>query len=220
MSAEQVTAGGVFRVGEVLGRAWRILIGNVLFFLGVPVVVYAAIVASFTASAKLVGMAGGNQRLAWASVGLAAVFALGVYTIGQALAVIGGFQRLRGEPLRVGAALRRSLVRALPLVVLAILWGLGLGLCLAAAFLILAFGLWQAGSGMLLLYYVSLPIVLVPAAFLFVIWAVVVPACVIEGLGPIASMFRSFDLTRGFRWKIFGITLLADSWCLRAGPSN
>jgi len=122
--------------------------------------------------------------------------------------VIGGFRRLRGEPLRVGAALRRSFARALPLVVLAVLWSLGLGICLAVAFLILPFGFWQAGGGMLL-GYVSMPIALVPAVLMFVVWAVVVPACVIEGLGPIASMFRSFDLTKGARWKIFGIMFLA-----------
>jgi hypothetical protein len=40
-------------------------------------------------------------------------------------------------------------------------------------------------------------------------WAVVIPACVVEGLGPIASMGRSADLTKGCRWKVFGVMLLA-----------
>jgi hypothetical protein len=208
MSVDQVTAAGVFRVGEVLGGAWRIFTGHILFFLGVPALIYGAIVGTFAASVRLVGMAGDNQRLAWASAVLAALVGLGLYAIGQAAVVIGGLQRLGGEPLRVGAALRTSLARALPLVLLFILSTLGLGICLVVAFLILPFGLWQTGGGMLL-GYVSVPIALVPAVFLFVVWAVVVPACVIDGLGPIASMFRSFDLTKGHRWKIFGIMLLA-----------
>src|SRR5262249_34573816 len=109
MSADQVTAGGVFRIGEVLDRASRICIGNILFFLGVPALIYAAIAGVFTASARLVAMAGGNQRLAWASFGLAAIIILALYVIGQAVVLIGAFQRLHGDPLRVGAALRTSL---------------------------------------------------------------------------------------------------------------
>jgi len=208
MSADRFTASGVFRVGDVLGRAWRIFTGNILFFLGAPVLVYAAIVAIFAASASLVGMAGADQRVAWASFGMGGIVGLALYTIGQAVILIGAFQQLCGEPLRVGPALRRSLARALPLVVLAVLWSLVVGICLIVAFVVVPLSVFQAGIGMLLAYAL-VPIALVPSALAFVVWVVAVPACVIEGLGPIASMFRSFDLSKGYRWKIFGITLLA-----------
>jgi len=39
--------------------------------------------------------------------------------------------------------------------------------------------------------------------------SVSVPACVVELLGPMASMARSVRLTRGCRWKLFGILLFA-----------
>lgn len=204
MSVDQVTAGGVFRIGEVLSRAWRIFIGNILFFLGVPVLVCAAMVGAFAASIRLVGMAGDNQKLA--CVGLAAVVILGLYVVGQAMVLIGGFQRLSGEPLRVDAALRGSLVRALPLVALSVLWSLAIAIFLVLAYILPA-GLWANGGGTLL-YYAAAPMPLVPVAILFVLWAVVVPACVVEGLGPVASMIRSTDLTKGHRWKVFGIELL------------
>jgi hypothetical protein len=83
---------------------------------------------------------------------------------------------------------------------------LAIGMCLMLASVV-PFGLWTAGRGTLW-FYLMMPIPLVPATFLLVIWAVVVPACVVEGLGPIASMFRSFDLTKGYRWMIFGISML------------
>src|SRR5262249_1244975 len=47
-----------------------------------------------------------------------------------------------------------------------------------------------------------------PSAILLVMWAVVVPACIVEDLGPVTSLGRSAELTKGFRWKIFGIMLL------------
>jgi hypothetical protein len=33
----------------------------------------------------------------------------------------------------------------------------------------------------------------------------VVPACVVEGLGPVQSMRRSAELTQGHRWRIFAL---------------
>jgi hypothetical protein len=208
MSADQLTASGVFRVGDVLSGAWRIFTGNLPFFLGIPVLIYAAIAGVFAALVSLFGMTGGNQQLVWIGLGLVAIVDLTLYTIGQAVVVIGAFQRLRGEPLRAGAALRQAFVRALPLVVLAVLWSLALGICMILAFVAVPLGVFRAGTGMLLAYAL-MPIALVPAAMAFVVWVAVVPACVIEGLGPIASMLRSFDLTKGCRWKIFAISLLA-----------
>src|SRR5262249_34651325 len=158
-----------------------------------------------------------TRRLAWISLGLAVIVALALYTIGQAVVLVGAFQRLRGEPLRAGTARRTALARALPLMVLAALWSLPIGVCLVVAFSVVPLVVFQAGTGMLLAYAL-MPIPLVPAAVAFVVWVVAVPACAIEGLGPIASMFRSFDLTKGHRWKVFGIALLAGALFL-AGSS-
>ena len=37
---------------------------------------------------------------------------------------------------------------------------------------------------------------------------VAVPACVVEELGPVTSLKRSVALSKGFRWKVFGLFLL------------
>jgi hypothetical protein len=113
--------------------------------------------------------------------GYVIVFLLGLVlnTIGQAVILFGAFQRLRGQPLQVGDAVQKVLARFLPLLGLAILYSLGVGFGLA--------------------------LLAVPGLILIVMWIVVVPACVVEGLGPIESMRRSARLTEGHRWTIFGM---------------
>jgi uncharacterized membrane protein len=47
-----------------------------------------------------------------------------------------------------------------------------------------------------------------PGTILAVMWFVSTPACVVERLGPLSSMGRSRELTKGHRWKIFGMLVL------------
>lgn len=46
---------------------------------------------------------------------------------------------------------------------------------------------------------------IVPGVILAVLWSVALPVCVVERLGVFASLSRSRNLTRGFRWPIFGL---------------
>ncbi|MGA7429376.1 MAG: hypothetical protein WBQ24_17685 [Xanthobacteraceae bacterium] len=48
-------------------------------------------------------------------------------------------------------------------------------------------------------------LIIVPAAIVVSMFFVVVPACVVEGLGPVQSMRRSAELTKGSRWRIFAL---------------
>jgi uncharacterized membrane protein len=102
--------------------------------------------------------------------------------IGQAVILYGAFQAMRGRPVVIGDALRRGFSRFLSLLAISILVGLGVGI------------------GFVLL--------IVPGIILALRWAVAVPACVVENLGPIDSMRRSAQLTKGHRWKIFGMGVL------------
>src|SRR5215467_14168532 len=49
---------------------------------------------------------------------------------------------------------------------------------------------------------------IVPGLILATMWFVAAPACIVERLGPWASMRRSRELTKGHRWKIFGLMIL------------
>jgi hypothetical protein len=51
-------------------------------------------------------------------------------------------------------------------------------------------------------------LLIVPGLILLTMWFVATPACVVERLGPIRSMRRSSQLTKGHRWKVFGLILL------------
>lgn len=59
---------------------------------------------------------------------------------------------------------------------------------------------------------------IVPGVILYCMWAVAVPALVEERRGVFGSFGRSRELTRGARWKVFGILLvvLVVYWLLSA----
>jgi hypothetical protein len=48
-------------------------------------------------------------------------------------------------------------------------------------------------------------LLLVPGIILLVRWGAALPACVVEERGPIESLSRSWHLTKGYGWSIFGI---------------
>jgi hypothetical protein len=105
-----------------------------------------------------------------------------LYLMSQAVILYIAFQYLRGQPVALGDALNKGFARILPILGLVILFGLGV--------------------------WVGFLLLIIPGIMLMVRWSVAVPACVLEGTGPVASLGRSAALTKGHRWKIFGIFLL------------
>jgi hypothetical protein len=55
---------------------------------------------------------------------------------------------------------------------------------------------------------IGLYLLIVPGLVLYTVWFVGLPACIVEQLGFSASLRRSLDLTKGHRWKAFGLMLL------------
>jgi hypothetical protein len=92
-------------------------------------------------------------------------------------------QNLSGGPMRIGAAIRQSFASIVPLVA-----------CYICTVLAMA-------GGMILL--------VIPGLIVMTMLSVSVQACVIERLGPIASLSRSAALTKGNRWRVFGLILIA-----------
>jgi hypothetical protein len=86
---------------------------------------------------------------------------------------------MRGRPVEMSKALRVALRRFFP-----------------------ALGATIAVVGLAILGFALL---IVPAAIVVSMFFIVVPACVVEGLGPVQSMRRSAELTRGSRWRIFAL---------------
>ena len=224
MAVETVNAGGIFHIGGVLRRAWRLLAGDILFFLAVSVLIYAAtMVASHYAAGVLVdaiqslpgAVRAGPEWVAGVGIFVGIILPLNLNMVGQAVPLLRASQRPRGQPRGAAEAPQKMLARAVPLLELILLWGLGLSLCLVSCVILLSLALWgfagaelMRASPYLYLSLVPLLTLLVPTAILLVLSAVVVPACVVERLGPLASMVRSIALTKRHRWKILGIMLL------------
>jgi uncharacterized membrane protein len=51
-------------------------------------------------------------------------------------------------------------------------------------------------------------LLIVPGVILATIWFAALPVCIVEQRGLSASLRRSRELTRGHRWKLFGLMLL------------
>ena len=110
----------------------------------------------------------------------------------QAMLVRVTVAQARGESASIAAAFGAALPKLLPLLALSI---------------IMLFGL---GFAMLLL--------LVPGVILYLMWCVAGPALVAEDVGVFEALSRSRALTRGNRWKIFGLmmVLLVLLWVFSA----
>jgi hypothetical protein len=113
-------------------------------------------------------------------VGLSLILILN--TLAQAVILYGAFQAMRGRAVNLGECLKVGLSRFLPII--------GLIIC---AYLAIWIGF---------MFFV------VPGIILAIMWYVATPVCVVEQKGPVASLLRSSELTKGHRWKIFGMVVL------------
>jgi glycerophosphoryl diester phosphodiesterase family protein len=109
-------------------------------------------------------------------------FFLILNTLAQAIILYGAFQAMRGRPVNLGECLSVGLSRFFPIV--------GLVICAYLAI------------------WVGLILLIVPGIILGIMWYVATPVCVVEQKGPLASLGRSSELTKGHRWKIFGMVVL------------
>jgi hypothetical protein len=106
-----------------------------------------------------------------------------VFSVSQSAMIYGAFQDVRGRPFDISASVRRGLSRFLPVI--------GAAICAGVL----------TGIGFILL--------IVPGVIIFLMFFVVIPVCVVEGLGPAQSLGRSRQLTKGYRWRIFAICLIS-----------
>jgi hypothetical protein len=100
----------------------------------------------------------------------------------QAIVLYGTFQDMRGKSFGFAESFRKGLARFFPII----------------------------GAAICFVFMVVLgTILLVVPAFIFMsMYYVSIPACVVERTGPIASLKRSAELTKGHRWKVLGVALV------------
>ena len=113
----------------------------------------------------------------------------------------GTFEALRGRKPRLGSCLRQGFNQFFPVLGVAILTLLALAGTMLPGTLIGVFG----GRG-LLIFLVLLS--LIPMCMVLTVLWVAIPACVVERPGVTESLGRSAALTKGNRWRVFGIIVI------------
>jgi hypothetical protein len=169
-----------FRIGPVITRTARILSQHFLIFFLIGVVANLPSVLLGQGGELAASPTATTQGTILLIVGGLLSFVLSM--ISQAVMVHAAFQAMRMRPVSLGESLKVGLARVVPVFLVAILMGLLGGL----AFLAL----------------------IVPGFIVMTMWFVSTPACVVERTGPWTSMKRSAALTKGHRWKVFGLLLL------------
>ena len=119
-----------------------------------------------------------------------AVFAMVIAALVQGALTRAVVSANEGRRASFGECLATGLHVFLPLIGLSILFSIGVGI------------------GFVLLF--------VPGIILLLMWAVAVPALVVERTGVFGAFGRSAELTKGSRWKILGLflVLLGGYWLL------
>jgi hypothetical protein len=128
--------------------------------------------------------------------------------LSQAIVLYGAFQDMRGRPVSLADCLKVGLRRFFPLIGLAICVGIAMFAYLAFLALAMAAMIQALQSSLVMLTFLLVIVMMVPLLILFLMWFVATPVCVVERLGPFRSLGRSRALTKGHRWKIFGLILV------------
>ncbi len=178
-AAVNYTSGTSLRVGDVIGRAFSVW-SKIIWPCGViyGVALVPGLVNTLALQQHKITP---NYLLGWRYWGIllvAGVFGL----VARAIVIQASAQVIDGPGLRLSAAIDAGMGRVLPL----------LGAWLLAALALMC-------ATMLLI---------VPGLMLWAAWYLLTPVCVLERLGPVASLSRSAALTKGNRWRILGLILI------------
>jgi MFS family permease len=168
-----------FRIGQVFSRAWSVFSGNFLKFMVVTgIASLPPLLIPQPSPATPENPFGGVGLTFFLVMFLTIVLGM----LSQAIVLYGAFQDMRGRPVSLADCLKVGLHRFFPIVGLALSEGVAVML-----------------ASMLLI---------VPGMILYMMWFVATPVCVVEQLGPFRSLGRSRELTKGHRWKLFGLMLV------------
>ena len=176
-------------IGQVIGGTFQVIGRNIVSFTilglilsGLPTGLIAIAQAQWVVSS---GIGTGNVTFDTAyftNLGLGALAAIITSAILQGALIFATVQDMNGQKPRVGEALATGLRNFLPLLIVSILFGLA----------------WVFGIILLI----------VPGVMIACAWCCAVPALVADRTGIFESFSRSAELTRGNRWRIFGLFVL------------
>jgi uncharacterized membrane protein len=195
--ADQATEGGDVSLGRIFSRAFGVMGHNPLVIFGIAFLFGALpqAIASALLATTMPSVADTGYMRAAVVIGLiGGVIGIALSALVQGAIAKATLAEDEGRKANFGECVTIGLRYALPLILIGILTGLGVML------------------GMLLL--------LVPGIILMLMWAVAAPVIVAEKAGVIEAMSRSRALTKGARWKIFGLFLVLVAIALLISLAN
>ena len=169
-----------FRIGDVVNRTFGAISRNFLVFFLLSAVLVGIPTVALGLIQYSVGV--GGESVFWLTFALAFFVNIAAAYVLQGALIHGAVVDFNGSRASFGNCLKTGVDHLFPLFVIAILMTLGVSL------------------GMMLL--------IVPGIILSIMWIVAVPAQVVENKGITESFGRSRELTKGNRWKIFGLFII------------
>lgn len=214
------------QTGDILGGAFKAVRYNplVMFGLTLLVVLVAQLLGTLATYVfgrqlgfDLVPFEEGGEGAILDQIGLTASVLVGSLVTGLTSIVVNmglmyaTTQAVSGRRVKPGEALRHMGRRMWPALVLAAIEaGAVLAVVGAGAGLLTLGALGKDASTIVALTFVLMLVAAVPAVWLYVKLSFAPCAIAVERLGPIASIARSWRLTKGLFWRILGISLLVN----------
>ncbi|WP_422368403.1 hypothetical protein [Pelagibius sp.] len=173
-------ASAAISVGAVIKRTFSVFLANLVPFSILALVLQIpALLYNLTTVDDL--MVGAEPDFDLGGTVILLVSIVLSYVLMAAL-VYGTVAYMRGRPAGIGQLISSGLAAFFPVLIIAILASLIMG--------------------------VGLVLLIVPGVFAIVIFAVTVPAYVVEKPGIIGSFKRSMELTKGNRWQVLGVLVI------------
>lgn len=172
-------------VGQVFSRARSVITDNPLTVFGIAFVFGAVptVLINWLEHGLRGAMTDDYARLGYSATALASgIVGMILSALVQGALVRATLAHAEGQRASFAESASTGLAAALPLVGLAILMAIAVGV------------------GFLLF--------VIPGVILYLMWAVASPALVAERTGVLGAFGRSRELTRGARWKVFGVELV------------
>lgn len=206
--------GAPFRVGRALSRSFSIYFRNIVPFgllalvVSAPTYVYQILVGpgdAFAATADL------TEYWSQFSVAPLVVFIVSFLHSNFVMAalVYGTIQNLKGENAGFGECFAKGISLILPVLGVAFVYLLILALTILVTAVPggIVIGLLVYATDASVIYFLGAPIIVAPVIYVLILLYVTIPVAIVERAG-IGSLKRSVALTKGHRWRLFGLIIL------------
>jgi uncharacterized membrane protein len=170
------------RIGDAFSQAWKIFVARWAIYSGIVMIAYAPLLAVNARNGWTTTRGGALTGVDFSATILGSLLGIAILMLAHAAIYFRIFQEISGRPFSIGQSINAALRRSPALIAVVLLtW------------------LYAIFAALLLV---------VPAIIVFCVYAVASPACVVERIGPIKAMSRSAFLTKGNRWRVFGLMIL------------